>query len=58
MLGAIIGFKNLPKNYLIKLMNIRYKETNVGSKSSKRSKFYEPRKAFANAYLMIEKAWI
>lgn len=52
MLGAIVGFKNLPKKYLKKMMAVRF-DALESAKRTNRPKFYEPRKAYANAFTII-----
>lgn len=50
MIGAIVGFKNLPPQYLRKLLELRHKS----EEKRYRPKFYEPRMAFVNAYKLIK----
>lgn len=49
MLGAIIGFKNLPPEYLKKMMRLNFADKKYAQKHD-RSQFYEPRYALALAY--------
>lgn len=51
MIGSIVGFKNLPPEYLKKLLGLRHSRTSQRS----RPNFYEPRYAFANAFKIIKK---
>lgn len=41
MIGALVGFKNLPKQYLEKMMNLKFKESEV-LKQQARPAVYEP----------------
>lgn len=50
MIGSIVGFKNLPPEYLKKLLNLRHNN----QEGRPRPNFYEPRYAFANAYKIIK----
>jgi ADP-ribosyl-[dinitrogen reductase] hydrolase len=51
MVGSIVGFKNLPAEYLRKLLQLRH--NGISPKGRLRPVFYEPRYAFANAYKII-----
>jgi hypothetical protein len=55
MLGAIIGFKKLPKQYLKKMMEVRFDTNPKVVRRENRPPFYEPRIAFANAFSLIRK---
>jgi len=41
MIGAFVGFSNLPKRYLKKMINLKFKETEV-LKQQARPSIYEP----------------
>lgn len=53
MLGALVGFTGLPRNYIQKLMNFRHEKWTQQTKRQIRPKFYEPRVAFSNAFTII-----
>lgn len=57
MLGALIGFKRLPKQYLKKMMEVRFDTNPKNARKENRPQFYEPRVAFANAFSLIRK-WV
>lgn len=55
MLGALIGFKKLPKQYLRKMMDVRFDTNPKVVRRENRPQFYEPRVALANAFSLIGK---
>jgi ADP-ribosylglycohydrolase len=55
MLGALVGFKKLPKEYIKKMMEVRFELNPRIARRENRPFFYEPRAAFANAFTIIRK---
>ena len=58
MLGAVVGFRKLPRELLGKVMGLEHPEKR--GKHPDRPQEYEPRRAFLKAYGMIlewEKYW-
>lgn len=54
MIGSLVGFKQLPTEYLRKMMELDFSNSKKAMKND-RPKFYEPRYAFALAYQNIER---
>ena len=54
MIGAIIGLKNLPEDYLKKLFDLNYSDKSKQMLHDRPS-FYEPRYVFVQMYQFLEK---
>jgi ADP-ribosyl-[dinitrogen reductase] hydrolase len=52
MVGAIVGFKNLPGDYLRKMMELDFSKKENRMRND-RNRFYEPRSAFVTIYQFL-----